>query len=166
MQSHASLIVFFVAFVAGLFIVAIFHRRRKILVAGTVPNNVPPETVYQIGQTAVGNKLGNTGAFSTTIFFTAPTPGWNQLGWAVHINSTDAAGSITHDDGKIPAEQRGHSRRTGGPGHAERRQRTHGRLLPVRRRNSDGSRGRVGFDRHEFRRVRVRYPIILTSHDS
>src|SRR5436305_1305167 len=62
---------------------------------GTVPNNFPPESVIPVGQTAVGNKLGNTGAFSTTVFFTAPTPGFYQLSWAVRINSTDAAGTIT-----------------------------------------------------------------------
>lgn len=71
------------------------HRKRQPLTAGTVPNNFPPERVYNVGQGAVGNKLGNTGAFATTVFFTAPTPGFYMLTWAVKINSTDAAGSIT-----------------------------------------------------------------------
>lgn len=62
---------------------------------GTAPNNFPPETVIPVGQGLVGNKTGNTGAFGSTVFFTAPTPGWYLLSWAVKINSTDAAGSIT-----------------------------------------------------------------------
>jgi hypothetical protein len=62
---------------------------------GTVPNNFPPEMVLLPGQTQVANKLGNTGAFSSTVFFTAPTSGWYELAWAVHINSTDNAGTIT-----------------------------------------------------------------------
>jgi hypothetical protein len=62
---------------------------------GTAPFNFPPESVIPIGGVQTGNKLGNTGAFSSTVFFTAPTSGWYLLSWAVHINSTDAAGSIT-----------------------------------------------------------------------
>lgn len=62
---------------------------------GTVPNNFPAETVIPVGGIQTANKLGNTGAFSSTIFFTAPTPGMYMLSWAVRINSTDAAGSIT-----------------------------------------------------------------------
>jgi hypothetical protein len=62
---------------------------------GTVPNNFPPESVIPIGGIITGNKLGNTGAFSTTTFFTAPTPGFYRLSWAVKINTTDNAGTIT-----------------------------------------------------------------------
>jgi hypothetical protein len=62
---------------------------------GTAPNNFPPESVLLPGQIQAGNKLGNTGAFATTVFFTAPTAGWYLLSWAVHIQQTDAAGSIT-----------------------------------------------------------------------
>jgi hypothetical protein len=62
---------------------------------GTVPNNFPAESVYQPGQTVTGNKLANTAAFASTVFFTSPTPGWYMISWAVKINSTDAAGSIT-----------------------------------------------------------------------
>lgn len=71
------------------------HRRRTIANAGTVPNNFPPESVIPVGGIQVGNKLGNTAAFGTTTFFTAPTGGWYALGWGVHINSTDAAGTVT-----------------------------------------------------------------------
>jgi hypothetical protein len=71
------------------------HRRRLIANAGTAPGNFPPETVIPIGGIQVGNKLGNTAAFGTTTFFTAPTAGWYALGWGVHINSTDNAGTIT-----------------------------------------------------------------------
>lgn len=63
---------------------------------GTAPFNFPPESVLTISPSQVyGNKTGNTGAFSSTPFFTAPTTGWYEVGWAVHINSTDNAGSIT-----------------------------------------------------------------------
>jgi hypothetical protein len=72
-----------------------FHRRRGPAIAGTAPFNFPPESVIPVGGIQVGNKLGNTAAFGTTTFFTAPTSGWYALGWGVHINSTDAAGSIT-----------------------------------------------------------------------
>jgi hypothetical protein len=71
------------------------HRRRDIANAGTAPFNFPPESVIPVGGIQVGNKLQNTAAFTTTPFFTAPTGGWYALGWGVHINSTDAAGSIT-----------------------------------------------------------------------
>lgn len=71
------------------------HRRRQRATAGTAPGNFPPETVIPVGGIQVGNKLGNTAAFGSTVFFTAPTAGWYALGWGVHINSTDAAGSIT-----------------------------------------------------------------------
>lgn len=62
---------------------------------GTAPFNFPPESNIPVGQIATGNKTGNTGAFSSTVFFTAPTAGFYLLSWAVKINSTDAAGSIT-----------------------------------------------------------------------
>src|SRR5882724_3568428 len=63
---------------------------------GTVPNNFPPSSNLPISRTlAVGNKTGNTGAFSTVVFFTAPTSGFYELSWAVKINSTDAAGTLT-----------------------------------------------------------------------
>jgi len=63
---------------------------------GTVPNNFPPESVLPISPGIItANKLGNTGAFSSTVFFTAPTPGFYRLSWAVKINSTDGAGTIT-----------------------------------------------------------------------
>ena len=71
------------------------HRRRQRLNAGTVPNNFPPENNIPPGQTVVCNKLGNTAAFTTTVFFTAPTAGWYMLSWGIHINSTDNAGSLT-----------------------------------------------------------------------
>lgn len=71
------------------------HRRRTNAIAGTAPNNFPPESVIPIGGIAVGNKLGNTAAFTTTVFFTAPTPGYYALGWNLHINSTDGAGTLT-----------------------------------------------------------------------
>ncbi len=62
---------------------------------GTVPNNFPPESVLPVGQTQVANKTGNTGAFSSTVFFTAPTSGWYLLAWAIRITATDNAGTIT-----------------------------------------------------------------------
>ncbi len=71
------------------------HRRRKIATAGTVPYNFPAESVIPIGGIQVANKLGNTAAFTTTVFFTAPTAGWYLLSWGIHINSTDAAGTLT-----------------------------------------------------------------------
>lgn len=71
------------------------HRRRQRLNAGTAPANFPPDPLMPIGGIQVGNKLGNTGAFGTTTFFTAPITGWYALGWGIHINSTDAAGTIT-----------------------------------------------------------------------
>jgi len=49
----------------------------------------------QVGQTALGNKLAQTGAFGSVALFTAPVSGWYLLSWGVHIESTDAAGSIT-----------------------------------------------------------------------
>lgn len=79
---------------AGAFFLTL-HRRRQRLNAGTAPFNFPPESVLPVGQTQAGNKTGNTGAFSSTVFFTAPTSGWYELGWAVHIQSTDNAGTIT-----------------------------------------------------------------------
>lgn len=79
---------------AGIFTSRI-HRHRGIAWAGTAPGNFPPESVIPVGSIQVGNKLGNTGAFSTTVFFTAPTAGYYLLSWAVKINSTDAAGTIT-----------------------------------------------------------------------
>lgn len=62
---------------------------------GTVPFNFPPETVLLPGQTQVCNKTGNIAAFTTVVFFTAPTSGWYLLSWAIKINSTDAAGTLT-----------------------------------------------------------------------
>lgn len=70
-------------------------RRGQLLWAGTAPANFPPESFLPIGQVITGNKLGNTGAFATTIMFTAPTDGLYLIGWAVRIRVTDAAGSIT-----------------------------------------------------------------------
>lgn len=71
------------------------HRRKQRLTAGTAPGMFPPESVIPIGGIYTGNKLGNTAAFATTVFFQAPTAGFYALGWAIHINTTDAAGSIT-----------------------------------------------------------------------
>jgi hypothetical protein len=71
------------------------HRRRLIAGAGTVPANFPPDPLMPIGAIQVGNKLGNTAAFATTTFFTAPISGWYALGWGVHIDVTDGAGTIT-----------------------------------------------------------------------
>ena len=62
---------------------------------GTVPNNCPPDSLMQVGQTAMGNKQGITGAFSSTVFFTAPITGMYLIATSVRINSTDGAGSIT-----------------------------------------------------------------------
>jgi hypothetical protein len=81
------------AIVLGFFIT--LHRRRQHLNAGTAPANFPPDPLMPIGGIQVGNKLANTGAFGTTTFFTAPISGWYALGWGIHINSTDNAGSIT-----------------------------------------------------------------------
>jgi len=71
------------------------HRRRQIAHAGTVPVNFPPDAVLPVGGIMVLNKLSNTAAFTTTIFFTAPTTGWYLLAWGIRINSTDAAGTLT-----------------------------------------------------------------------
>lgn len=71
------------------------HSGRRLANAGTAPANFPPESLLIVGAIQGGNKLGNTGAFGTTTFFTAPTSGWYGLGWGIHINSTDAAGTIT-----------------------------------------------------------------------
>lgn len=62
---------------------------------GTAPANFPPNPFMQVGQVQAGNKQGNTGAFSSTAIFTAPVSGFYLVSAAVHINSTDAAGSIT-----------------------------------------------------------------------
>lgn len=62
---------------------------------GTAPNNFPPENNIPVGGIQTGNKLGLTAALTTTVFFTAPTAGWYMLSWAVRINSTDAAGTLT-----------------------------------------------------------------------
>ena len=67
------------------------YLRRGKLNAGTAPFNFPPDSNMPIGAIQVGNKTGNTGAFSSTVFFTAPVGGWYLLGWGVHINSTDNA---------------------------------------------------------------------------
>jgi hypothetical protein len=71
------------------------HRRRDRAIAGTAPLNFPPETVIPVGQIQTGNKTGLTAALATTVFFTAPTAGWYLLAWAIKINSTDAAGTLT-----------------------------------------------------------------------
>ena len=62
---------------------------------GTVPANFPPDPFMQVGQIQMGNKQGITGAYSSTVFFTAPVSGMYQISGAVRINTTDAAGSIT-----------------------------------------------------------------------
>jgi hypothetical protein len=62
---------------------------------GTVPANFPPDPFMQVGQIQMGNKQGITGAFSSTVFFTAPISGMYAISTSVRINSTDAAGSIT-----------------------------------------------------------------------
>lgn len=89
----AALLSMALAVAAAFFIT--LHRTRRPAMAGTAPGNFPPESVIPVGGIQAGNKLGNTGAFGTTTFFTAPTSGWYALGWGVHINSTDAAGTIT-----------------------------------------------------------------------
>jgi len=71
------------------------HKRRSRAIAGTAPANFPPDPSMPVGAIQFGNKLGNTGAFSSTVFFTAPISGYYLLGWAVHINVTDNAGTIT-----------------------------------------------------------------------
>lgn len=72
------------------------HRRRGQLIAGTAPANFPAETVIPVGVGVLaGNKLGLTAGFTTTTFFTAPTAGYYALGWTLHINTTDAAGTLT-----------------------------------------------------------------------
>lgn len=72
------------------------HRRRGQAIAGTAPANFPPETVLPVSPGIVaGNKLGLTAGFTTTTFFTAPTAGYYALGWTLHINTTDAAGTLT-----------------------------------------------------------------------
>lgn len=71
------------------------HRRRTHAIAGTAPNNFPPESVLPVGGIAVANKLGLTAAFTTTVFWTAPTPGYYAIGWNLHIQATDAAGTLT-----------------------------------------------------------------------
>ena len=86
--------VFFVAVLIALPLLRL-HLRRGKLNAGTVPNNFPPDSLMPIGAIQVGNKLGNTAAFTTTTFFTAPISGWYLLSWGIHINSTDAAGTLT-----------------------------------------------------------------------
>ena len=88
---------FALLYLAGLF-VCLIHGRRRVLNAGTVPYNFPPESVIPIGGIATGNKLGNTAAFATTVFFTAPTSGYYLLAWAVRIDVTDGAGQY-HPDG-------------------------------------------------------------------
>lgn len=71
------------------------HRRRRVLTAGTAPANFPPDPSMPVGTVQAGNKLGNTGAFGSTVFFTAPISGMYQLSWATRITQTDAAGTIT-----------------------------------------------------------------------
>lgn len=80
--------------IAGSFFITI-HRRRQRLDAGTAPANFPPDPYMQVGGVQAGNKLGNTGAITSTVFFTAPITGYYWLSWAIHINVTDAAGSLT-----------------------------------------------------------------------
>lgn len=85
------------ALIGLLFLIATARMtyKRRQLHAGTVPNNFPPESVLPVGQIQTGNKLGATATFTTAVFFTAPTSGWYLLSWAVHINSTDGAGTLT-----------------------------------------------------------------------
>jgi hypothetical protein len=70
------------------------HRRRRTLTAGTVPGQFPGGNMV-VGEIAVGNKLAVAAAFGSTLFFTAPVAGWYLLGWGVHIDFTDAAGTAT-----------------------------------------------------------------------
>jgi hypothetical protein len=71
------------------------HTRRQQLNAGTAPANFPPVEVMNIGQILSGNKIGLTAAFTTTVFFTAPNQGYYALGWNLHIDVTDGAGTLT-----------------------------------------------------------------------
>lgn len=70
-------------------------RRGQLLWAGTSPSNFPPESFLPVGGVITGNKLAQTGAFATSVMFTAPTDGLYLIGWAIRIRVTDAAGSIT-----------------------------------------------------------------------
>lgn len=62
--------------------------------SGTVPFNFPPEASLDIGSLITGTSLQNTAALPPTAFFTAPTTGIYWLNVAVHIVSTNGAGTI------------------------------------------------------------------------
>lgn len=72
------------------------RRAVELAWAGTSPTNFPPESFLPVASgVIVGNKLGQTGAFATSVMFTAPTDGLYLIGWAVRIRVTDNAGTIT-----------------------------------------------------------------------
>lgn len=76
-------------------LIFIFYRRRPTLAkAGTVPGAFPPVTNMIPGEIAVANKLGNTGAIASTVFFTAPVAGYYAIGATLHIEVTDGTGSL------------------------------------------------------------------------
>jgi hypothetical protein len=62
---------------------------------GTAPNNFPPEALAVIGQPMAGNLLNQNAAIGSIVFFTAPTTGYYLLSWALHVLSTDNAGTLT-----------------------------------------------------------------------
>lgn len=62
---------------------------------GTAPVNFPPGPLATDPSVNASNKLGNTAAFATETFFTAPTTGWYLLSWGVHLDVTDGVGTIT-----------------------------------------------------------------------
>lgn len=85
----------FMALVIAAAVVLKLHNGRRLANAGTAPFNFPPDTVLPVGGVIAGNKLALTAGFTTTVFFTAPTAGYYALGWNLHINVTDAAGTLT-----------------------------------------------------------------------
>jgi hypothetical protein len=90
-MTQAILSLIFAALVAG---VLFFHFRRKVAWAGTVPGSFPPLSNMIQGQIAIANKLGNTAAFATTTFFTAPVAGYYAIGATLHVDVTDGSGSL------------------------------------------------------------------------
>lgn len=76
--------------------------------AGTVPNNFPPDAVLEIGQLLTGTDLNLTATLATTTFFTAPNPGVYEISAAIHIVTTNGAGTlvgtVTLPDGSTVVE--------------------------------------------------------------
>ncbi len=76
--------------------------------AGTVPFNFPPDASLAIGQFLTGTDLNLTATLATTTFFTAPNAGLYLIAAALHIVTTNGAGTlvatVTLPDGSTVTE--------------------------------------------------------------